>query len=55
MALERNARPQAPSNIIEVVKTLPERGVNTWEHLHAAEDANALLDWIRSVPMGKGY
>lgn len=42
---------QAPSNIVEVMKALPERGTNTWEHLHASKDAGALLDWIKSVPI----
>jgi hypothetical protein len=40
----------AVSNIVDVMSALPERGVNSWEHLHAAKDAGALLDWIKSVP-----
>lgn len=44
---------QAPTNIVEVMKSLPEQGTSTWEHLHAAKDASACLDWIRSASLEK--
>jgi hypothetical protein len=41
----------APSNIVEVMKSLPGRGTSTWEHLHAAKDTRAFLDWIKTIPI----
>ncbi len=43
----------APSNIVEVMRSFPEQGTSTWEHLHAAKDASGFLDWIKTVPMEK--
>jgi hypothetical protein len=41
----------APSNIVDVIKNLPEKGTSTWEHLHAAKEAAALLEWAKAAPL----
>ena len=41
----------APSNIRDVVDALPAPGVTTWEHLHAAREAQAFLEWLRRGPL----
>lgn len=39
------------TNIADVVKELPGANTSTWEHLHAAADVRAFLDWMNSVPL----
>ena len=41
----------APSVITEVMKSAPEGGTSTWEHLHAASNVKAFLDWLRETPL----
>lgn len=41
----------APSLVSEVVKALPEPSVASWEHLHAAKNVVAFLDWLRETPL----
>ena len=41
----------APSLITEVIKSLPARGVSSWEHLHVAANVVAFLDWLCSTPV----
>ena len=41
----------APSIITEVIKSAPERGTSTWEHLHAAANVAGFLDWLRGTPL----
>jgi hypothetical protein len=41
----------APSNIGDVMKALPATGVATWEHLHAAKETQAFMDWLRRGPL----
>lgn len=41
----------APSLITEVIKSPPARGASSWEHLHAASNAVAFLDWLRDTPL----
>jgi hypothetical protein len=40
----------APSNIIEVMKALPQPGMSSWEHLHSAKDTAEFLDWLKQAP-----
>lgn len=41
----------APSNIVDVIKHLPEKGTSTWEHLHAAKEAAAFFEWAKAAPL----
>ena len=38
----------APTSIGDVMQALPERHTSTWEHLHAAKDTSAFLDWLKA-------
>lgn len=41
----------APFLTDDVIKNAPAPGVSTWEHLHAAGNVAAFLDWLRSTPL----
>ena len=44
-----------PSLLADVIKSLPQSLISTWEHLHVAKDAADFFEWFKSVPLGNEH